>query len=514
MHFQNGVRNLMAGEAEERRLIFRVGINIGDVIVEAHDIFGDGVNFAARLEGIAEPGGICISASAYDQIRGKVPIEVADLGEQNLKNIARPVRVYAVTGNEPAPLRDAGPADRIAPPALSIVVLPFTNIGGDPEQDYFADGVTESLTTDLSRINGSFVIARNTAFTFKNRAVDVKKVGRELNVRYVLEGSVQRAGQRLRVNVQLIDAETGNHLWAERFDKPLADLFDMQDEIVARLANELNAELVTAEARRAAGILNPNALELCFQGTAWIFKGPTRPNMAVARDFFERALAIDPNNVDALIGVALVDIGLATTFVDEERWARLAAAEPLLTKALMLAPNHARAHSFLGLLLISTRRVEAGLAECERSLALDRNLASTRGMIAYGKQLLGHFDQTEDYVKEAERLSPRDIVAFRWTNIAGVSKLLLGDDAAATSWFRRCIEANRSYPIAHFHLAAALALSGGLKEAQAVAQTALALDPQFTIRSYRLNAASDNPAYLAGRERIYEGMRIAGLPED
>lgn len=512
MHFQNGVRNLMAGEAEDRRLIFRVGINIGDVIVEAHDIFGDGVNIAARLEGMAEPGCICISASAYDQIRGKVPVQVTDLGEQNLKNIASPVRVYTVMGSEPLPLRSVGTVDRTSPPALSIVVLPFTNIGGDPEQDYFVDGVTESLTTDLSRISGSFVIARNTAFTFKNKAVDVKKLGRELSVRYVLEGSVQRAGNRLRVNVQLIDAETSNHLWAERFDKPVADLFDMQDEIVARLANELNAELVTAEARRAAGILNPNALELCFQGTAWIFRGPTRQNMAVARDFFERALTIDPNSVEALIGIALVEIGLATTFVDDERWARLATAEPLLTKVLTLAPNHARAHSFLGLLLISTKRVEAGLAECERSLALDRNLASTWGMIAYGKQLLGYFD-ADDYVNEAERLSPRDVVAFRWMNIAGVSKLLLGDDVAATSWFRRCIEANRSYSIAHFHLAAALALSGQLNEAQAVSRMALALDPGFTIRSYRLNAASDNPTYLGGRERIYEGMRIAGLPE-
>jgi len=513
VQFQTRIKELTIGDAEDRRIALRVGVNIGDVIVEPHDIFGDGVNIAARLEGIAEPGGICISSSAYDQVRGKVPIEVTDLGEQTLKNIARPVRAYSVVGNEPASTRNAGATNQTPVPALSIVVLPFTNIGGDPEQDYFSDGVTESLTTDLSRISGSFVIARNTAFTFKNKPVDVKKIGRELNIRYVLEGSVQRAGNRLRVNVQLIDAETGSHLWAERFDKPVADLFDMQDEIVARLANELNAELVSVEARRAAGILNPNALELCFQGTASILRGPTRQNLALARGFFEKALTIDPNSVDALVGIALVEIGLATTFVDAERWTRFATAEPLLTKVLTIAPNHARAHSFLGLLLISTKRVEAGLAECERALALDRNLASTWGMIAYGKQLLGYFDQSEGYVKEAERLSPRDVVAFRWTNVAGVSKMLLGDDVAATSWLRRCIEANRSYSIAHFHLAAALALSGELKEAQAVARTALALDPQFTIRKYRLNSASDNPAYLAGRERICEGMRTAGLPE-
>jgi TolB-like protein/Flp pilus assembly protein TadD len=512
LHFQDRVRDLSAGEPEDRRLVFRVGINIGDVIVEAHDIFGDGVNIAARLESIAEPGGICISSSAYDQVRGKVPIEVTDLGEQNLKNIARPVRAYAVAGDQPASRRSAGTAVQTSPPALSMVVLPFTNIGGDPEQDYFVDGVTESLTTDLSRISGSFVIARNTAFTFKNKAVDVKKVGRELNVRYVLEGSVQRGGNRLRVNVQLIDAETGNHLWAERFDKPIADLFDMQDEIVSRLANTLDAELVLAEAKRAERVLNPNAIELYFQGKAWLYKGPTYENMDHARSFFDRALIVDPNSVEAMLGRARVDVALATAFVDENRWTHFAAAEPQLEKVLALAPDNALAHTFLGVVQISTKRVEAGLAECERALVLDRNLANAWGMIAYGKQLLGYAEQSVLHVEEAERLSPRDIFAFRWWNTAGVSKVLLGDDAAAVRWLRRCVEANRNYSIAHIHLAAALGLSGEVDEARAVARTGLALDPKFTIRNYRLGAASDNPTYLAGRERIYEGMRIAGLP--
>ena len=226
------------GVPQDRRMLFRIGINLGDILIEGDDILGDGVNVAARLEGIAEPGGICISSSAYEQVRGKVAVEFTDLGEQTLKNIARPIRAYAVglsaNAHQTAPLPSSAPR-------LSIVVLPFANIGGDPEQEYFVDGVTESLTTDLSRISGAFVIARNTAFTFKGKAVDVKKLGRELNVRYVLEGSVQRGGNRLRVNVQLIDAETGNHLWAERFDKPVADLFDMQDEIVSRLANTLDA---------------------------------------------------------------------------------------------------------------------------------------------------------------------------------------------------------------------------------------------------------------------------------
>jgi TolB-like protein len=205
------------GIPQDRRMLLRIGINLGDILIDGDDILGDGVNVAARLEGIAEPGGICVSSSAYEQVRGKVPVEFTDLGVQTLKNIAGPIRAYAVGLG--------AHTDRVVPPLssaphLSIVVLPFANIGGDPEQEYFVDGVTESLTTDLSRIGGAFVIARNTAFTFKGKGVDVKKLGRELNIRYVLEGSVQRGGNRLRVNVQLVDAETGNHLWAERFDSP------------------------------------------------------------------------------------------------------------------------------------------------------------------------------------------------------------------------------------------------------------------------------------------------------
>jgi TolB-like protein len=213
LQFQNRIRELAVDDAEERRILFRVGINIGDVIVEPHDIFGDDVNIAARLEGIAESGGICVSSSAYDQVSGKLAVKFTDLGEQRLKNIALPIRAYAVVREGTrAKTQEFATHRPISTPHLSIVVLPFSNFGDDPEQDYFVDGVTESLTTDLSRISDSFVIARNTAFTFKGKAVDVKQVGRELNVRYVLEGSVQRSGKRLRVNVQLIEAESGKHL--------------------------------------------------------------------------------------------------------------------------------------------------------------------------------------------------------------------------------------------------------------------------------------------------------------
>src|SRR5947208_1680633 len=354
VQFQTRIKELTIGELEDRRIAFRVGVNIGDVIVEANDIFGDGVNIAARLESIAEPGGICISSSAYEQIRGKVGVEFADLGEQNLKNILRPVRAYAVIQDR----LDVGTSAVIMPspplaPRLSMVVLPFANIGGDPEQDYFVDGVTESLTTDLSRIRGAFVIGRHTAFTYKGKAVDLKQIGRELNVRYALEGSVQRGGNRLRVNVQLVDTETGSHLWAERFEKPFTDLFDLQDEIVSRLANALDTELVVAEARRAERSLHPDAMDLYFQGLARLSKGATPEYAAQARGFFERALALDPENIEALVGVAQVEVALGLNFFTDNRAAHFAAAEAAVAKALSLAPNHATAHLLLGVVKMS-----------------------------------------------------------------------------------------------------------------------------------------------------------------
>ncbi len=412
-----------------------------------------------------------------------------------------PVGSAAHSGTTPSPL---------SPPRLSIVVLPFVNLSGDPEQDYFVDGVTETLTTDLSRISGSFVIGRHTAFTFKGNTVDVKKVGRELNVCYVLEGSVQRAGNRLRVNVQLIDVETGNHLWAERFDKPVADLFDMQDEIVSRLANTLNAQLIEVEARRAEHSLDPDAIDLNFQGLACLNKGRTSEHLAQARSFFERALALDPKNVEALVGMAYVDALTGAIFF---RAARFAAAETALIKALSLAPQHARAHFQLGHVNIFTNRVAQGIAECEQALALDRNLANAHGSFAIAKVFLGRGAETEAHVQEALRLSPRDTEANVWMMFAGLGKLQLGADEEAVARFRRSVEINRNHPRPHFHLAAALAHLGRLDEARSAVQAGLALDPTFTLSCFRVNAPSDNPTFLAERERRYEGMRLAGVPE-
>ena len=343
-----------AGVTPDKRIEFRIGIHLGDVVEESDgDLMGDGVNIAARLQGVAKPGGICLSEQAYWQVKGRLDFKVTDLGQTQLKNIAEPVHVYSLEVGQPAqpkpkalgskrrwlsaPLAAAIAAllllaaasgwfllaGRSMKPAqaahLSIVVLPFTNLSGDPSQDYFADGITENLTTDLSRIRDSFVIARNTAFTFKGKNADARQIGKELGVRYVLEGSVQRNQSQVRVNAQLIDAESGGHLWAERFDKPLTDLFSMQDEIVASLASQLGAELITNEARRAERAPAPDSMDLYFQGMAWLNKGRNPDDVARARGFFERALALDPGNLDAALGKAAADVLVAISYSVDDR---------------------------------------------------------------------------------------------------------------------------------------------------------------------------------------------------
>jgi TolB-like protein/class 3 adenylate cyclase len=513
---QTGMIERNAGVASDRRIEFRIGIHLGDVVEEADgDLMGDGVNIASRLEGLCAPGAICLSEDAYRQLKGRLDLAVSDLGLKELKNIADPIRVYSLEIGKPAKPALASIAEKSAPPRLSIVVLPFANIGGDPEQEHFVDGVTESLTTDLSRIRGAVVIARNTAFTYKGRPLDVKAIGRDLNVRYVLEGSVQRAANRMRVNVQLVDAETGNHLWAERFDKPLADLFDMQDEIVGRLANALNAQLIAAEARRAEQAPTPDSIDLFFQGLSWFGRGRSPNHIAQARRFFDRALAADTDNVDALIGSAAADIADGGNSFVADPAAAFAAAEAKLTKALSSFPNHTHGHAFLGYVEILTKRALEGIAECEHALALDRNLADAHAYIGLGKIFTGRAEEAEAHIGEALRLSPRDPSAYVWLTEVGIAKNHLGDCEQAVLWCRRAIEANRNYPEAHFHLAAALARLGRLDEARSAVTAGLAINSSFTVSRARINwtAMSDDPTHPQQLAPIFEGLRIAGLPE-
>jgi TolB-like protein/Tfp pilus assembly protein PilF len=392
-------------------------------------------------------------------------------------------------------------------------VLPFANIGGDPEQDYFVDGVTESLTTDLSRISGAFVIGRSTAFTYKGKAVDLKQIGRDLKVRYVLEGSVQRGGGRMRINVQLIEAETGGHLWGERFDKPVADLFDMQDEIVSRLANRLGHELAVAEARRAERAINPDSMDHYFLGLANLRKGITAEHQHKARSHLDRALDLDSENVDALVMRAWVDLTVATHLHSDDRSERLRFAEADLGKALRLRPETADAHVALGLLRLQTNRADQGIAECERGLAIDRNHPHAHALIGVGKNLTGRCEETEAHVLEAFRISPHDRRAGMWLMIAGTAKLWAGHDEEALTRLSRSIELDPNEPMRHFYFAAASALLGRMEEAREAARAGLELNPSFTIRWDRAARVSDHPVFLASRERVHEGMRLAGIPE-
>jgi TolB-like protein/class 3 adenylate cyclase/Flp pilus assembly protein TadD len=517
IELQTGLIERNAGLPPERRIEFRVGIHVGDVVEESDgDLMGDGVNIAARLEGVAKPGAICLSEDAYRQVKQRLDLKVTDLGATQLKNIAEPIHVYLLEVGQPAQAKPSPPAsaaERSVPPRLSLVVLPFANIGGDSEQEYFADGVTENLTTDLSRISGAFVIARNTAFTFKGKAADVKQIGRDLNVRYVLEGSVQRGGNRMRVNVQLIDAETGTHLWAERFDKPVADLFDMQDEIVSRLANRLGQELLAAEGRRAERAATPDSMDHYFLGLGQYNKSGAE-FLDKARFHFDRALELDPDNVDALVRRALVDLAFVGLYFCDDRTERLLSAEADLSKALKRRPDSAAARAGLGLLCLHEGRADRSVAECERALAIDPNFAAAHAWIGFAKYLAGRNDETEAHVLEALRISPRDIYAGNWMIIAAGAKLGAGRDEEAVVWYNRSIGLNPSRPITHFALAAALARLGHEEDAREAVRAGLALDPGFAIARFRSVTFGDHPVYLAGRERMCEGMRMAGVREE
>ena len=514
---QNGMAIRNAGVPAGERIEFRVGVHLGDVVEEADgDLMGDGVNIAARLEGVCEPGGVVLSSAAYEQARDRLKETFVDIGEKTFKNIARPVRVYAhrmgSDGAAPAPI--VAPVEKRESPRLSLVVLPFANIGGDASQEYFADGVTENLTTDLSRISGAFVIARNTAFTYKGKAGDVKQIGRDLNVRYLLEGSVQRSGIRMRVNVQLVETDTGAHLWAERFEKPVADLFDMQDEIVARLANRLGQELAAAEARRAGRSANPDSMDHYFLGLAAHNKGVTAELLAKARSHFDRALDLDPDNVDALVERARVDVDLVANWLSEDSAERLRSAESDLSKALRLRPDNARARAVLGWARMYSNRALQGIAECKRALEIDRNLAAAHGWIDHGTYFAGRNEETEAHVLEALRISRRDTFAWVWMVVAGIAKLHSGRDEDAVAWLSRSVDLNPNTPVSHFCLAAALARLGRLGEAREAVRAGLELDPSFsTARLRRSMTFSDNPVFLVGRERLYGGMRLAGVPE-
>jgi adenylate cyclase len=518
---QRGMIDRDADMADECRIKLRIGVNLGDVIVERGDIFGDGVNVAARLEALAEPDGICVSGTVYDQIRDRLPYPFNDMGEQSVKNIARPVRVYGLSPEAVAelPASIAPPATSISQPAaaprLSIVVLPFTNLSDDREQQYFADAITEDLTTDLSRIADMLVISRNTAFSYRNKAVDTKQIGRELGVRYALAGSVQRSENRVRVTAQLIDAETDTHLWAERFAADAGDLFVLQDEITGRIAVALDFEMVATEAARVTA--DPEALDYIFQGRAALNRPPTPDNYAETIGLFERALALDPRSVEAQSGLAQALVGRALDEMTDSAAADIARAEAPIARALATSPNSPIAHYAKGLLLRARHRYEEAILEYETVLATNRNWVYALADIGRCKIYIGRMDEAIPLMDQAIRLSPRDPYIGNFHFRVGEAHLLQSRIDEAVLCLERARSSNPALAYVHAYLAAAHALKGESDRAAAELAEARNLagnDRYSSIARLRPGGYWGVPKVRALFEAtLFAGLRKAGMSE-
>jgi adenylate cyclase len=542
---QNGLIERNAGVPGDRRIQFRVGIHVGDVVEESDgDLMGDGVNIAARLEGIAKPGAICLSEDAYRQVRQRLDLKVSDLGTTHLKNIAHPVHVYSLEVGQPPESKPKALAskrrwgftslaaaiaallvlaaaggwymlhDGLMKPAqarhLSIVVLPFANLSGDPSQDYFADGVTENLTTELSRIKDSFVIARNTAFTYKGKSIDAKEIGKELGVRYVLEGSVQRDQNRVRVNAQLIDAETGAHLWADRFDKDVADLFKLQDEVVTRLGRNLGLTLTKIEAEKGGRSKNPDAIDLTMRGFGSILQCPKeyRDCIHEARALFARALQIDPNYAEALAGTAETYLNDWFNGWGDPGTNYEAKVIGQANQAINLAADDPYVYYPKAQYLALSGRPSEALSAADAGLAVSPNDVLLYTPRAIAENSLGRYEQAKADVERAMRLSPHDpALGGVWHVIMGDAELGLGNFDAATDAYRKALDMGMQQAFfVHTNLAAACVHAGKIDEAKAELAEARRLNPAITVK-WMKEHTPNLPA-------VFDGLRKAGLAEE
>ncbi|HEV2549912.1 MAG TPA: adenylate/guanylate cyclase domain-containing protein [Stellaceae bacterium] len=507
---QRGMASRNGDVAQDKRIEFRVGINLGDVVVEGDDLLGDGVNVAARLESIAEPGAICLSADVYRQIQGKITIAADDLGEQQLKNIAQPVRVYQLSASERA--RKASPPLAL-PDKPSIAVLPFHNMSGDPEQEYFADGIVEDIITALSRFRQLFVIARNSTFTYKGRAVDVKQVGRELGVRYVLEGSVRRAADRVRITGQLIDATNGAHLWADRFDGALEDVFDLQDRITTRVVGAIASKLERAEIERA--LRKPTeslvAYDCHLRGLACVYGVPSQRSTEDALHLFNKAIELDPNFA-AAYGWAAVNYSVRK----QNGW--MADPQGETTECLRLARRGAElagddpvalATSGFALAYIGGE-LEAGAMLVDRALSICPNWALAWHTSGWVRTYLGEHEKAVEQQDYAMRLSPLGPQAGQMATAAALSCLCAGRFEEAAFRSERVLMEQPNFLPALRTLAASTAFLGRLKEARNAISRMLEISPQARVGDTRrripFRRAED-------ADRFEQGLRRAGLPE-
>jgi TolB-like protein/class 3 adenylate cyclase/Flp pilus assembly protein TadD len=500
----------------DRRIEFRIGLNVGDIIIDDKDIFGDGVNIAARLEALATPGGICVSRVVRDQVRDKLDFAFEDMGEQQVKNIARPVRTHRVVLDARAD--DASTEATIAtrstrplPQKPSIAVLPFANMSGDAEQEYFSEGITEDIITNLSRNHAFFVIARSASFTYKGPAVDVGRVGRELGVRYVLEGSVRRAGSRVRITAQLIEAASGHHLWADRYDRDLADVFAVQDEIARNINGAIAPGIIAAEIQQAQR-KNPGQLDAWDRTVRahWHIRRFTREDLAEARRLLEEAIAFDATN-----SMGLSDLAFARHFEGVFGWgdgrvvshAKLGEAA---RKAVAADDSDAMAHTALAIFDLFSGRHDEARRRLHRALELNPNSEFARGYLGGSYAFGGDYETALRHLDEALQLSPRGLLVVIWHLCRGWAALLSERYDEAIEFTQQAREANPEFPDIYVVLASAYGHLGNAAAARAALDQLLQRMPALTASDERLTRpfARDEQ-----RERFLEGLRKAGLPD-
>ena len=502
----------------ENRLTLRIGVNIGDVIVEGDDIFGDGVNVAARLEALAEPGGVCISGTVLDHVKGKVSCAFEDRGEQRVKNIEQPVRVHSVVlGREAeAGTQDSSPADGAALPEQadkpSIAVLPFDNMSGDPEQEYFVDGMVEDIITALSRFDQLFVIARNSCFVYKGKAVDIKQVGRELGVRYVLEGSVRKAGRRVRITGQLIDAASGAHLWADKFDGDLEDVFELQDMITANVVGAIEPTMRKAEIERARRkpVENLGAYDLYLRALPHIYAIRPDDNLR-ALELLNRAIDLDPNYAPALSHAAWCLVQRITRAWDPAGEDDVAKAIALARRALAAGSDDAVAVVLGGFVLVMVGKdYSTGLSAVRR--AVDRNPGSgfVNAMAGSAMVFADDLDAGLSHLERAMALGPLDPGFFSQLTVAACARLFAGQPDLAVELAERSIALNAEWDSTYWVLIAAYVRLGCLSDAQAAVARLLELSPEATVSKYRNRLPIRNPDSL---QLVLDGLRQAGLQE-
>jgi adenylate cyclase len=505
-------RNLQL--ADHRQMQFRIGLNLGDVIAKKDGtIYGDGVNIAARLEGLAEPGGICLSETIFLQTEGKVEAAFKDIGAHEVKNIAKPIRAYRVIAETSPAAPPSTDKPLTLPDKPSIAVLPFDNLSGDSDQDYFADGIAEDLITALSRIRWMFVTARNSSFAYKGQSPDVRQVGQELGVRYVLEGSVRKGGNRVRISAQLIDTSSGNHVWAERYDRELVDLFDLQDEITETLVAAMQTEVGVFESERAhrKPPENLDAWE-SYQRGLWQLRRFTAEDLGEARRLFQRAIDLDPNFAQPVAAMGITLILQMILFYTESPLETLDEALQCANKAIALDDKEAMAHLALGRVQTLRGEYDAAIAELRTAIDLDPSLALAHFVLGVALVPTEELDEAISEYDKAIRLSPRDPVIWEFFAQRAWARLLLRDYEAAVEDAQRAIRhpAAASYP--HAILASALALLNRREEANIALAKLLEIKPDFSPNALLAARYPLNPEALRPLFKTWiDGLRKAGL---